>query len=724
MYLFKNKFLRIAAACALVTVVYAAPGSDIASVEARMDSLAEYAASTTVGKDDQPISMSGDLTSRLRNYHFRDYNPLFSNDKARSQVDANLNVSLMAVPNSYINFWTILNFPFDFTGYYLNNKANEPYIGPNVHDEKMLRRHGMDYYSTTLWEESTAGIDVRGGGFAAMFKAGGVLWVNSSPLTVWEREAWPKFPSTFETFEEERTVSTYYKEKSFRPVMEGGRAFWTNRSFGGIMLDAYKMPLGFTGHLLLAQPKDNDFGTRDGLRLLAGQTGEAEMSGTLDFRGDIFHGRLANENLGEFTLGANYLSLNTDRGVLYEQDFRNSFGSTKDPYLTDMYVASLDVKGNVLPKLYLTMDVALSLDDSTVFRKNPSAGDDYTQEYFTKGLSKVAPAVYAKIESKYGVPITTELSYISQDFYSPYGMTDYSRNRTWRKEIMPLGAGAFRYAPNMAGANIKIEPDFNRGRFNLLYAQHRQTARSQNILSFPFRLNGRFMSEAYMGWSKYNSALFFNEADGNTYQTRLAGKRGIYLEDERGGLRGGTWELWEYFGSFESASDARDMVVPKQAKWANSISVDMGYDIGHWFGTDRNIMMAAIASISGLSKKFMPITYGDKPGNLMLWTFFLQAEPTFAITSNLHGMLIGGVETFRAPDAYASNVIDEKNNIITYEKLPINFLQTAIGFGIDWDFTSRAGLHLRYRFATHSDETMPENDWKAHFVTAETKVWF
>jgi hypothetical protein len=30
-----------------------------------------------------------------------------------------------------------------------------------------------------------------------------------------------------------------------------------------------------------------------------------------------------------------------------------------------------------------------------------------------------------------------------------------------------------------------------------------------------------------------------------------------------------------------------------------------------------------------------------------------------------------------------------------YEYSPIDYLQTAVGIGFDWDFTARAGLHVR-----------------------------
>ena len=42
----------------------------------------------------------------------------------------------------------------------------------------------------------------------------------------------------------------------------------------------------------------------------------------------------------------------------------------------------------------------------------------------------------------------------------------------------------------------------------------------------------------------------------------------------------------------------------------------------------------------------------------------------------------------------------------------------------DWDFADRAGLHVRYKWMTHTDENLSVNDWHMHYISAETKVWF
>ena len=106
--------------------------------------------------------------------------------------------------------WTNFTFPFDLSGLFSNNLGSQPTAVPTS-NERVLFDHSTDYYSSTVDEEMNFGIDIRAGVFGAYVTAGGVIWANSSPLTMWERETMPRFAWVYETFEDEKTVSTYYK---------------------------------------------------------------------------------------------------------------------------------------------------------------------------------------------------------------------------------------------------------------------------------------------------------------------------------------------------------------------------------------------------------------------------------------------------------------------------------------------------------------------------------
>ena len=165
--------------------------------------------------------------------------------------------------------------------------------------------------------------------------------------------------------------------------------------------------------------------------------------------------------------------------------------------------------------------------------------------------------------------------------------------------------------------------------------------------------------------------------------------------------------------------------------------LDAGYEVGHFFGIQRNIMMSVYTALSGVSTSFTPLAYSANQKDMLAWDWFIQSEPAVAITPTVHGLLILGLEKICAPNAYVIRTVNSglpvtgsaypaayKNGAFVYEEAPINITQTALGFGLDWDFTPRAGLHFRYKWMTNSDEFLPENDWKGHYFAVETKMWF
>ena len=721
------------------------PEEQLERVDARMDSLAEYAASTVVGKDDRPVAISGDLTMRLKHFDYYESSDLQLNDRERTIVQSALNVGIVVSPSSYLTVFSNLYLPFDFSGYFENSNATAPNSGEFNHAQRVPFDHWTDYYGIATNENMLAGIDVRAGGFGATFQAGGVIWANSSPLTMWERETMARFASQYETFEDEKVVSTYYKEKNFHPVKEGGRAFWTNRSFGGLFLDVHTLPYNLKAQFMLSQPMDADIATRDGTRMLGGQPGELEMTGTYDFDGMVYHGRIAKEKIeiagADMTVGANYLGVDFENSAIYEPEysFKDADGNA---YVVDNHVASIDIKGNLTPKFYLMMDLALSWDDSTKFKEIES-DEIYAKnekEYYSSGSSSPAFGLYIKAQDKHWEPITVEAVYLTPDFYSPFGMTDPSRYRTWRQDKFYVGAGTFRYGPNMVGANIKVEPQIELGRFDVQYGIHRQIEKGDDMIDFKYNLNGRAMWESSNSWTKFKTLYTADSGNGNDKArnvARVGAKSTNKLNNLEGGLRGGTWELWEGFVPYNSAEEAATEDAPQHVKWNASLVLDAGYEVGHFFGIQRNIMMSVYTALSGVSTSFTPLAYSANQKDMLAWDWFIQSEPAVAITPTVHGLLILGLEKICAPNAYVIRTVNSglpvtgsaypaayKNGAFVYEEAPINITQTALGFGLDWDFTPRAGLHFRYKWMTNSDEFLPENDWKGHYFAVETKMWF
>ena len=93
-----------------------APEAQMAAVEENSEGLVENMESTLMGKDDLPLAVSGYMAFRLKNFHYSEPSPYVRNDLARTNVDAVLNVNVVAMPNSYMTLWTNLSIPFDLSG--------------------------------------------------------------------------------------------------------------------------------------------------------------------------------------------------------------------------------------------------------------------------------------------------------------------------------------------------------------------------------------------------------------------------------------------------------------------------------------------------------------------------------------------------------------------------------------------------------------------------------
>ncbi|MDR1813035.1 MAG: hypothetical protein LBQ87_09445 [Candidatus Fibromonas sp.] len=748
--------------------------SKLLQVQERLDSLGEYAGSTVIGKDDSPVDGSGDFSIRLKHFDYVRASSMQGNEKMRTLVNSSLNALFVVSPASYLTVFSNLYLPFDFSGFFNNQQALRPnYENFGNTGERVLGFHpASDFYGVALNENMLAGLDMRGGDFGATLLMGGVIWTNQSPLSMWERETNQRFVSQYELYEEEKVVSTYYKEKTFKPVKEGGRAFWTNRSFGGMLLDVHTLPWNLSGQIMLSQPTNIDIGVRDGLRLNSKDGGEQELIGTYDYRGTAVGVRFAKGKIefaeASLTLGANYMGVTFDPAQIYETGFRNNFYSTSDSSIKfeNLHVATIDLKGNLTPKFFLAFDLALSWDDTTKLRSlDPSrtSPNYFNAKDYSSQTSAPAFGFYVKAQDKHWLPLTLELIYLPKDFYSPYSMSNPDRFPAWRQDEFYVGAGTFRYGPNMMGANLKLEPEFNRGRFDLQYGIHKQVEKGEDVINFKYNLVGRQLWETSFSWTRHKPFFQLDSAANGRYTARVAGRPYpipfLKTSDQTGGLRSGYGETWDAFVPYQSAQDAfycsqyyyykatnsvseAPCKIPTSVKWNSTITVDMGYDIGHWFNTNRNIMLSLYTALSGVSTSFTPVAYTDKYSNdMLMWSLFTQSEPAVAITPNLHGILVLGMEIFRAEKAYANlggpsskeiafgpsrssyNAL-YSDGIYYYQLSPINIMQTALGFGFDWDFAARAGLHFRYKYLTNNDDNLSQNNWKTHHVQAETKVWF
>ena len=462
------------------------------------------------------------------------------------------------------------------------------------------------------------------------------------------------------------------------------------------------------------------------------------------------------------------------------QAFRYQFRDAQEPFYTKPRVFSLDARGNLNAKYFLQADVALAYEDSVHFHLPDSLAQDTTKHLtgadyngsFPRSYSKssLSPAVYVKLNNSGVLPMETEGFFAAKKFWSPYAMTEYAV--PVHRDEMKLGTGSFSYQPNLVGLSWKVSPKVSTGFLSLTVGEHVQAEKGKDILRFQQTLNGRELWNGSSSWARTEPGRLIDEGVpyyNPRYQARLGeGQRDnntLYLAAQPGGLRGDDQELWEEFAAYDNLAQANSGIVPQSQKIATSLALDWGYDLAPLIGYSRNFMLATYVNVNSISKDLGgPINSGQT----LLWSGLGRLEGVFSVSPTFQFIGLLGVENWKSDKAYRNTLADKiggttadhslpayqkvldangveisYNNLLSYESIlsiarsaqnanpyviaeasPIDYLQTAMGAGFDWDFTSRAGLHVRYKYATHQDKNLPDNDWNGSFFFAESKLWF
>lgn len=469
------------------------------------------------------------------------------------------------------------------------------------------------------------------------------------------------------------------------------------------------------------------------------------------------------------------------------QGFRYQFRDGMEPFYTKPRVFSLDARGNLGPAWFMQADVALAYEDSVIYHLPDSLANDTSKTYsgaiyngtFPRSYAKSSlnPAAYLKLNKSGELPMETELFYAAKDFWSPYAMTEYAV--PVHRDEMKLGTGSFSYQPNLIGLSWKVSPKVSTGFLSFTVGQHVQAEAGKDVLRFQHNLNGRELWNGSSSWSRTEPGRLLDEGVpyfNPRYEARLGeGQRNnnaLYLQAQPGGLRGDDQELWEEFAAYDNLGQANSGIVPKTRKIASSFAVDWGYDVGPMIGYSRNFMFATYASVNSIAKDLTGPINSDQT---LLWSALARLEAVFSVSPNFQIIGLVGAENWRSDKAYRNALYNKQNtnanypynymelvnaagdtlktangsilrynNVLAYEPImsvtregdqkanpyviaepsPIDYLQTAYGIGFDWDFASRAGLHVRYKYATHQDKNLPDNDWNGSFFFAESKLWF
>jgi hypothetical protein len=735
------------------------------------DFLESKVRSTLLYGGSSPVSFSGEARLKIGQHDFSEYPNFLIKDQTWTQSNFEGNESLVrlgmvvrAGRNAVL--WSKIGFQSTLPGIFVNKDAagQDGYV-------RSQNRHDKTENPANIHEDMAAGLAIRTVPASFWLRMGNVLWTEASPLTIWKAQprtfAWDYLP-----YEVEQPVGRYY-EYNIAKGEKTGRAAWNKKPFNGVDFRSIDLPAGLQLALLWGtfERYDNferefiDFSSDLGFADLAN---DAKQQGIGDSFRHLYHGRLAKEKLfGKLTLGLNAVGIVYKPEITLLQAWRTNF-SVMDALVADSAnnrqlrilngkgfykqpkVFSTDLKGALNDNLEFHVDLAVGMMDTVWMRYTvDSSGRDslgrkkfFGVETRDNVAADPVPALFARVKSRYVLPVQADIAYIPKGFYSPFSFATpvdaffpVGANLVGAGKFIGRGEGS-PYAQNMAGINLSVAPHVGYGHFRVGYGQHFQPAKARDVIYFPYRLNGQDFNGVFQSsYNRWGNNLVDHSLTTGKYAKRLGDEsfRTREYQDpygpEAGGLRSDYLSIYEGFVPYESAEQAdsnlthpttiytRSDYVPVHQKWAFNFDVDGAWDIGPAIGYSHDLFVSGYFSLNGVSSQFRPLAFSPK--DLMLWGTYLRVEPAIALTDKFYVLGLAGYENWRSDMAYMSDAASGAT-----VRVPIDYLDYAFGGGFDWDFASRVGLHGRYKWMRHEDGFFSANDWTNTVVSGEIKMWF
>jgi hypothetical protein len=745
----------------------AAPGADTLGA----DALEAKVRSTLMTGGSSPVSFSGEARLRISQHDFYNYPAYLAKDQTWTQAnyDGNesmLRLALVVRAGRNAVLWSKIGFQNTLPGIFLNNDARD-----SLGYTRAQNRHDKSDVTANIHEDMAAGIAIRTVPASFWLRMGNVLWTEASPLTIWKAQprtfAWDYLP-----YEVEQPVARYY-EYNIAKGEKTGRAAWNKKAFNGVDLRSIDLPAGLQLALLWADFERYDNFEREFIDFsndlgLADLPNDAKQHGIGDTYRHMYHGRLAKDKFpGNMTLGLNGVGIVYQSEIALNQAWKNNFGVTEiliadtannrqlrfangSGFYKEPKVFSADLKGAATEKLDLHLEAALGLMDTVWIGYGVDSGgtDAAGRKTYAAASSRrtraadPVPALFARIASRYGIPVQADLAWIPKGFYSPFsfaapvdGFYPVGSNMVGAGKFIARGEGS-PYTQNMAGINLSVSPNVGYGHLRIGYGQHFQPVAARDVLYFPYRLNGQdFNSVFQSSYNRWGNNLVDHSITSGKYPRRLGDESFRTKEyqnpygPEAGGLRSDYLSIYESFVPYENAAQAdsnlnettsiltRSAFVPSHRKWSGNFELDGAVDIGPWVGYPRDFFLSGYFALNAVSSSFRAVSLS--PADDMLWGMYMRAEPAIAVTGKFYLLGLAGFELWRSGMAYMT---DPASGAVV--KSPIAYRDYALGGGFDWDFASRAGLHGRYKWMKHQDEFLSANDWASPLVSAEIKMWF
>jgi hypothetical protein len=147
------------------------------------------------------------------------------------------------------------------------------------------------------------------------------------------------------------------------------------------------------------------------------------------------------------------------------------------------------------------------------------------------------------------------------------------------------------------------------------------------------------------------------------------------------------------------------------------LALDFGYDLAKMWKGDKRVFF-------NLYSEWNAITSGGNPfGDKLIQSTLLMTEPVVQLHDRFYLIGLAGIELFSGDGLVLRNTVNNNGEKeinesvngtgteeldIDVQEMPLDYTEYAVGIGFDWDFSDRAGLHFRYKFAKHVDNSVDD----------------
>jgi hypothetical protein len=718
--------------------------------------------STLMFGGSSPVSFSGEARVKGQYHEMFDFPRYIERDRSYIQTgwegnEGMLRLGMVARAGRNTTIWSKIGFQNTFAGNYLNATAGDTLVS-GLHD----KANDPAY----IHEDMCAGLAVRTVPASFWLKMGSILWTEASPLTIWKAQprnfAWDYLP-----YEIEQPIARYF-EYNIAKGEKTGRAAWNKKALQGINFESINLPYNLYFNFLYGTAERFDNFEREYIDF-SNDVAYADISNAIKGKGigdmyrHVWHSRMAiNEGIGGLTPALNLFAFDYNHDIVNNTKFKSIFttaqesGTLYKAFYKEPVVGSFDVRGPVNEKLTLHADIAAGIIDTTWIRGDTVSRDtgsgQLTLISFTRkerSVSSIKPAGYLHVESKYLLPVTADVAIISRGFYSPLSFAapvdaffPFGANLLGPGKFIARGEGS-PYTQNMMGANFQVTPALTGyGHLKIIYGQHLQIESAQDLIAFPYRLNGQdFFSVFHSSYNRWGNDLLDHSLTSmlNANYTRRLGDESFKTTGslnpfgpEGGGLRSdylGMYDMFVPYKTQEQADSSLDQqyrslmfrknpYVPQHRKYTFNLELDAAYDIGPFIGFPNDFFLGFYGALNGVSTSLTPIAFSDKSDKMLLWGAYFRFEPAVALTKKFYVIGLFGFENWRSQKAYLT--LDDVDAIWS----PIDYRDYAYGIGFDWDMLARVGLHSRVKWMQHDDINYSDNNWATPVMSTEIKMWF